>query len=265
MALLAISGKISSGKDTVGRIIQYLTKRDLIPEIKSFEEFMNISHNETYHTYQIKKFADKLKDIVCLLIGCTREQLEDEDFKNTFLGEEWIRYGYANGFDKQYRNGEVKTVMNSVACSKERYELEERINWQTAYKRKTTPRLLLQLLGTECGRQIIHPNIWVNSLFVDYNCKHVKGGNFEKPKWVITDLRFPNELKAIKDRGGITIRVNRDRYFRTGDLRNDLQFKEHESETALDDATFDYVIDNSGTIEELIKKVKEILKQEKIK
>ena len=30
---------------------------------------------------EIKKFADKLKDIVCLLIGCTREQLEDQEFK----------------------------------------------------------------------------------------------------------------------------------------------------------------------------------------
>lgn len=32
--------------------------------------------------YKIKKFADKLKDIVCILIGCTREQLEDSKFKS---------------------------------------------------------------------------------------------------------------------------------------------------------------------------------------
>lgn len=29
------------------------------------------------------------------------------------------------------------------------------------------------------------------------------------PNWIITDMRFPNELKAIRQRGGITIRVNR--------------------------------------------------------
>ena len=31
----------------------------------------------------------------------------------------------------------------------------------------------------------------------------------EYPNWIITDCRFPNEAKAIKDRDGISIRVNR--------------------------------------------------------
>jgi hypothetical protein len=75
--------------------------------------------------------------------------------------------------------------------------------------------------------------------------------------WIITDTRFPNEIKAVKDRGGITIDVRRhDRtHFE----------KEHESETALDDYHFfDYFIDNDGTIDELVVKVKEILIKEKI-
>ena len=33
---------------------------------------------------------------------------------------------------------------------------------------KFTPRLLLQLLGTDAGRNIVHPNIWVNALMSDY-------------------------------------------------------------------------------------------------
>ena len=43
-----------------------------------------------------------------------------------------------------------------------------------------------------------------------------------------------------------------------------IQEPEHISETALDNAEFDYVIDNNGTIEELIKQVKKILIKEKI-
>ena len=39
--------------------------------------------------WKIVKFADKLKDIVCLLIGCTRQQLECREFKEKELGEEW--------------------------------------------------------------------------------------------------------------------------------------------------------------------------------
>jgi hypothetical protein len=85
--------------------------------------------------------------------------------------------------------------------------------------------------------------------------------------WIITDLRFENEFKAVKDRGGINIRVNRNKNINTRDhSRSYLSHQniEHPSETALDYATFDYTIDNNGTIEELIVKVKEILIKEKI-
>jgi len=43
-----------------------------------------------------------------------------------------------------------------------------------------------------------------------------------------------------------------------------IQIKKHLSETALDNYSFDYTIDNNGTIEELIIKVKEILIKEKL-
>ena len=39
----------------------------------------------------------------------------------------------------------------------------------TIDKIKLTPRLILQLLGTDCGRDIIHPNIWVNSTMMAYD------------------------------------------------------------------------------------------------
>jgi hypothetical protein len=79
------------------------------------------------------------------------------------------------------------------------------------------------------------------------------------PSWIITDMRFPNELSYIKDRGGITIRVNRDTgvQWATSDGAN-----EHPSETALDNAEFDYVINNDGSLEDLILSVAEILKKE---
>ena len=98
--IIAISGKIGSGKDTVGQIIQYLTAKQ--PYQVSIEEFATDRHwlvNSQNANFQIKKFADKLKDIVCLLIGCTREQLEDETFKNTDLGEEWAKYGIDGDHD----------------------------------------------------------------------------------------------------------------------------------------------------------------------
>ena len=132
---------------------------------------------------------------------------------------------------------------------------------------KLTPRKLLQLLGTECGRQIIHPNIWVNALFADYKPKNAPyntmadlledrhHGLLNNPNWIITDVRFPNEAQAIKDRGGIVIRVNRldvDKF--TDNFPQTL----HPSETALDGYEFDHVIDNNGSIKELVEKVKQL-------
>jgi len=183
--LIGISGKISSGKDLAGKILNDLSG--------------NIFEN--------KKFADKLKDIVCLLIGCTREQLEDREFKEKELGEEW----------RQYFNDDYDLV----------YEKE------STFSSLLTPRKLLQLLGTECGRQIIHPNIWVNALFADYT---------PLTYWLVTDVRFHNECQAIKNRGGIVIKINRD--FDVVD--------NHSSETALDNYNgFDFVVDNNGSIDDL--------------
>ena len=271
--IISISGKIGSGKDTVGSVIQYIISNKIHNQ--------NLTYNEWLELYPVKneisgwkiiKFADKLKDIVCILLGCTREQLEDREFKNTELGEEWTRYGYADGFIKKYiGNGEMSgAIMNNKQCSKEEYEEHYKTNWQTAYKTKYTPRILLQYIGTDLFRELIHENVWVNATLSDYKISRDKSFNeedfeimidgksevkYEYPNWIITDTRFPNEAEAIKQRGGINIRIEKES---DKDLEN-----EHLSETALDLYQFDYVVQH-GTIENLIEQVKQILIKENI-
>ena len=89
-------------------------------------------------------------------------------------------------------------------------------------------------------------------------------GEFEKTfkrkrsSWIITNVKFPNQAKAVTDRGGIMIRVNRNMPDRDN-------ITKQKAETALDHyAGFDYVLQNNGTVEELIEQVKEILILEKI-
>jgi hypothetical protein len=86
-------------------------------------------------------------------------------------------------------------------------------------------------------------------------------------------MRFPNEMEAVVEKGGITIRVVRPKIESVVDKMrpySDLVHygipmpKEHPSETSLDSAEFDYTIVNDSTIEELVKKVKEILEKEGI-
>jgi dephospho-CoA kinase len=276
--LISISGRIGSGKDTVGKIIQYLIIKhqgyDMTWDYFINENLVSKKGAKIYSNWQIRKFADTLKDIVCLLIGCTKEQLEDQEFKNKELGKEWSKYKviYIDEYESKDLYFSSMEEVDKYALS-----LSNMLNIRKVDLINLTPRLILQLLGTECGRNIIHPQIWVNSLFSKYKAvgtdengfitqKYDDGRKvswqpdliFEAsmfPKWIITDCRFKNELEAVKQRGGITIRVNTNR---CGVVSN------HPSETDLDNATFDYLIDNSGSIEDLIDKVKGILIKEGI-
>jgi hypothetical protein len=209
--LIGINGKIGSGKDTVGKIIQHLTSN------WSDEEFVDTHMLDIRSSWEIKKFAGKLKQIASLLSGIPVKRFEDQEFKQKQMSEGW----------------------------------------------EMTYREFLQKLGTEAMRNGLHTNVWVNALFANYNaigykykdCDYkVTQGKWEYPNWIITDMRFPNEMEAIIKREGITIRVN----------RPGINLLDHPSETSLDTAEFNYTIDNSGTIEELIKKVKDILVKEKI-
>ena len=64
-----------------------------------------------------------------------------------------------------------------------------------------TPRWVLQYWGTEVGRRSFHNDIWVAS--IENQIRQVKDNV------VITDCRFKNEVDAIKNAGGTTVRVER--------------------------------------------------------
>ena len=248
--LIAISGRINSGKDTVGKIIKILMTSPHFTD-EAVEDFLRKDLYES--DWKIKKFADKLKDIVCILLGCTREQLEDRGFKEIELGEEWW-YWYM-----ELDGGYSPIILDYLTTTKKELKSYEGLELI-----KPTARFLLQFIGTNLLRNQLHPEIWVNSLMSEY--KSYLTSNYPVddldweprriyPNWIITDMRFLNEMEAVKKREGITIRVN----------RNLEESKDqHESETELDNAEFDYVIDNNGTIEELIEKVREILTKEKL-
>ena len=79
--LIAISGRKQSGKNLVGKIIQYLTSES---NVYPFDLKLDYSYKSNWKQVA---FADKLKDIICMLINCTREQLEDESIKSLSLQE----------------------------------------------------------------------------------------------------------------------------------------------------------------------------------
>ena len=122
-----------------------------------------------------------------------------------------------------------------------------------------TPRLALQLMGTEVLRNHFHEDIWLNSL--EYRLRRK---NADSPCVVISDARFQNELSLIKSLNGTVIWVQRGelpdwydiaRTSETNVLNRKImetRYKDvHESEWNWCGFEPDYIIKNESTLEEL--------------
>ncbi len=88
----------------------------------------------------------------------------------------------------------------------------------TEYLAGRTPRYAMQTLGTEWGRDLIDSDFWVTSAI-----RRAEGHG----QTVITDVRFPNEMAAIEQAGGVVIGIVPDWIKPTEG--------EHESEALIDD------------------------------
>lgn len=237
--LVAVSGKIKTGKDTIIQMIQEESNQDWI----------------------LKHFADKLKLSIALLYGCSRENLESQSFKENMYyhfdsGEiksiEELRHS-SRGIDGNCICPSVEALQSAMIDFK-----PTRNNFWASF------RTILQYEGTQIGRDMRSSNFWINSLFADYkeNLYNTVNGLLtgspsipRLPNWIISSLRFENEAEAVRSRNGLLIRVERPGM----DLGTNYT---HESETSLDNYPyFNEIIINDGTLEDLRNKVKEIVKK----
>ena len=165
-------------------------------------------------------FADKLKDGVSTIFGWDRELLEGDTDES-----------------RQWR------------------ELKDDF-WSNETQMEITPRLVLQLFGTDCLRNGFYDGVWVSLLK-----KHI----LDNPgDYVIPDVRFRNEQNMIRDLGGKVWQVKRGKdpvWFQRAihdnanpDTSNLMHgFDVHESEYKWIDVNtrFDSILHNEGTIAEL--------------
>ena len=136
---------------------------------------------------------------ICGLIGSGKDTIADylvnihqfrrESFANTLKDAVSAVFGW----DRELLEGRTK---HSRAWREQRDEW-----WSERLGREITPRLMLQLWGTEVCRRGFHDDIWIASL-------ENKLRN-SRDDIVISDCRFPNEIKSIKRTGGMVIRVVR--------------------------------------------------------
>lgn len=140
--------------------------------------------------------------------------------------------------------------------------------WSERLDKDITPRWILQYWGTEVCRSGFHDDIWIASL---ENKMRKTGDNI-----VISDVRFPNEIKAIHNANGIVVRIKRgddpewyddavnmnsgptNMSWAISKARME-QRKIHASETAWVGGKIDHTIYNDTTIDELFNQIKNLV------
>ena len=177
------------------------------------------------HGFTKLSFADAVKDAVSVIFGWQRHLLE----------------------------GDTDESRNFRECRDEWWS--ERLGYEM------TPRLAMQLMGTESGRAVFHTDIWIHT---------VEKRLVELEHAVIPDVRFPNEVKFIRDQGGFIVRVIRGndplwystalKANREGNTDIMADYSVHYSEWAWIGEQIDYLISNNGTMSMLEADVGHLLK-----
>lgn len=96
-----------------------------------------------------------------------------------------------------------------------------------------SPRYLMQTLGTEWGRNLVHPQLWL--LLAQQRL--LQNG----PGMIVTDVRFENEADWVRSQGGRVVHILRD---------DATKVEEHASEAGVAVADDDLIIHNNGNLEE---------------
>ena len=176
-----------------------------------------------FHEFRRESFANTLKDAVASVFGWDRELLEGR----TKAAREWREQ-----IDPWWSD---------------RLDMPD-----------LTPRLVLQLWGTEVCRKGFHNDIWIASV---ENKLRKTTDNV-----VITDCRFPNEIASIRNAGGRVVRISRGHdteWFQLARIApkemTSLYPNIHASEYSWAATDFDFTIDNDGSIEDLYASLKNLV------
>jgi len=191
---------------------------------------------EKYH-FQRESFAKPLKDAAAIIFNWPRHLLEGDTPESRIWRDQVDVYW------------------------------SEKLGWEV------TPRDVLQKLGTEAGRQVFGNPLWTAALInrlVNHlpSFQSMRESPFKPIDFVITDVRFENEMKALRELGAKIIRVKRGpepNWFERAKFHlrnhpeessmfyslNGLVEKIHISEYGWVNSEMDYVIPNDSSLEEL--------------
>lgn len=196
--------------------------------------------------------------------GCGKDTVANYLIENS--GEKWTRESFANSLKDSLASVFQWNRAMLEGDTEESREWRETVDEWWANKLGMpdfTPRIALQVCGTDLWRNKFHDDIWLLSL--------ERKLTTAKHNVIITDTRFPNEIKLIKELGGKIVRVRRgpepewwstaiadnaEREEPMHELMMPMVYpKVHQSEYSWVGCGVDYTIENNSTLEMLSKSV----------
>lgn len=230
VTIVGIKGFKGSGKDTVASMISYILHDGIMKA--TYDKWLFFHKNGFVENNEIIiHFADKLKDDIAGFCNIDRKLLDKQEIKENY---------YYN-----FKTGIVSTNIKDIDCV---------INTVLEYDNLSTFLLLnnnnvsikIRALLQYYGTNVIRNHFW-HKAFINYTMNKAFDIRNSKGQCIIADARFDNdECKAIRDCGGMIIRVDR--------KSNNDNHDSHESEQITINKD-DYVIDNTGTLVGLFYKV----------
>jgi len=175
-----------------------------------------------------------------LLIGLAGRARSGKDTAAQHLVNNHGFQSYA--FADPLRDG-LMHILNLSPCDFEGEQKEQALPWLGR-----SPRELMQSLGTEWGRNSVHPELWL--LLAAQNLDLLARIHDNAHGFVVSDVRFNNEAEFIRKRGGVVLHM--DRVVAS-------PVKLHSSENGIHVAPGDLRLTNDGSFDELFTNVNDIL------
>jgi len=298
--IVGISGKKQHGKDVTAKVLNWIftSKRmGLDGDYPMLYDYVN-GGVRLESDWKTIKFADKLKDIICMLTGCTRAQLEDDAFKNSYMPVQWNRrvHGTYASCGGQFMQDDAFYRKYNPKYHGIEYDNPDRLEvklyndakhnhdngWLDSFdgmkyrdrkyciQERRTYRDALQEIGTDLFRNQFNKNTWVDATMADYKPMSYTFWNIgDMAKKLVEESEVGKNTKPIYPNWFISdvrfpgeveaIKAHGGVVIRIN-RPEVISTDTHESETALDNYQgFDAVVENDGDLFNLFHSLVEVV------
>lgn len=230
--IISVQGNKWSGKDTVAKMLQYLLSTPKI--LHKYDLYCRL--NWFKKDYKIVRYADKMKEMLAILLNTNVQNFEDREFKEQY----YVDFNTLQLIHVDESN--INTFKDKI-LSDTRFTKEiKRVNPNLTKNYFLSIRQILQYFGTEIMRFYFGDRLWILSTLNN------RGSNI-----IISDQRFIIENITTYNLGAVIIHIT----------RPGCEKSSHSSETELDklyqDKAYSYLIENNGTLRDLFNNCKKLV------